>query len=179
MAKKKKKERDFQKTKLRVGRRLIGATNDTKTEFKSKKIILKEMESRSKDPIKTLSNSYGLNTQMKISCLSGVNNWINSTNVMAKSGEVVNTVCKYLNDCDQRDLEICFKLVSLMAKSEQNSLASKPKDSAVMKWSTDNCYCNLNAISAKKPSYELNLSFQTSSSVDAKEKFYKTLEVFR
>ncbi|CAG2183528.1 unnamed protein product [Oppiella nova] len=92
--------------------------------------------------------------------------------------QIINSRISNKSNIDSHDLEICFKLVSLMAKSEQNSTALKPKDSAVMKWSTDNCYCNLNAISAKKPSYELNLSFQTSSSVDAKEKFYKTLEFF-
>ncbi|XP_054160204.1 uncharacterized protein LOC128958381 [Oppia nitens] len=130
MAKKKNKEKDFQKKKLKVGRRLLGPQNDTKTEFKSKKIIIKEMESRTKDPIKTLTNSYGINSQIKIMCLSSLNNWINSTNINTKCGEVVNVVCKYMNDCDQRVrnecikcLKHCISLLNTKTNGEKQSIS--------------------------------------------------------
>lgn len=258
---KKKKEKDFQKIKLKVGRKLLRGTNDTKTEFKSKKIILKESESRTKDPIKTLSNSIGINSQLKLLCLNRLIDSLNSLNLSNNSGQLINTVSKYLNDEDKRvrsdsikcikhcisildkkntnksnlsplmaiiltyincglthidhnigidslkllsyvmekcdnssydqlmqmlitrignktnidanDYEICCKLISLMSKNDANNeLRLESKESPVFKWSEDNCYCDLNnIISEEKSCFELNLSFQTNSSVDSKEKF--------
>jgi hypothetical protein len=124
MAKKKKKEKDFQKIKLKVGRKLLRGINETKTDFKSKKIILKESELRSNDPLKTLSNNRAINSQIKLLCLNKLNNSLNSTII---SAEVINTVSKYLNDNDKRvrsDAIKCIKQsISLLDNQNNNSIS--------------------------------------------------------
>jgi hypothetical protein len=124
MAKKKKKEKDFQKIKLKVGRKLLRGINETKTDFKSKKIILKESELRSNDPLKTLSNNRAINSQIKLLCLNKLNNSLNSTII---SAEVINTVSKYLNDSDKRvrsDAIKCIKQsISLLDNQNNNSIS--------------------------------------------------------
>lgn len=262
MAKKKKKVKDFQKVKLKVGKRLVRGLNETKTDFKSKKIIVKELESRAKDPIKTLANGFAINKQTKLFCLNDVDKWLDSKNINSKGGEVVTTVSRYLSDSDHRVrsdcikclkhcisllhrkpdssvsplmpviltyincglthiddhitsdslkllshfidfsdkslfnqlmqsiitllerkskidsnlLEVCHKLMALMCKEESDSSLAMKKEPIVLKWSTDNFYCHISPIQDNRSVDAINLSFQTSSSVDVKEKFIRKIK---
>ena len=124
MAKKKNKNKDFQKVKLKVGRKLVRGLNETKTDFKSKKIIVKELESRAKDPIKTLANGFSINNQTKLFCINNVDKWLNSTNINSKGGEVVTTVSRYLSDSDHRvrtDCVKCLKHCMFLMNRNQDS----------------------------------------------------------
>jgi len=49
--------------KLKVGRRVTKGGNDTQTDFKAKKIIIKEAKSLAKDPLGMLVNCTTGNTQ--------------------------------------------------------------------------------------------------------------------
>jgi len=64
-----------------------------------------------------------------------------------------------------------------MNRNESKSTELVAKESPVIVWSANEGYCDVYSIVYKeKPMHEINLSFQTTSSVDIKEKFIKTLE---
>jgi pre-rRNA-processing protein IPI1 len=137
MAKKKKKEKDFQKIKLKVGRKLLRGINETKTDFKSKKIILKESELRSNDPLKTLSNNRAINSQIKLLCLNKLNNSLNSTIISNNSAQVINTVSKYLNDSDKRvrsDAIKCIKQSISLLDNQNNNNSISPIMSMILSY---------------------------------------------
>lgn len=99
---KKKKDADFKKVKLKVGRKLTRGDNETKTDFKAKKIILKEAKSLGKDPIHSLINSLNCNTQLKVLCLTKVSDGFLSLNPKLISGELVSVLSRLLLDYEPR-----------------------------------------------------------------------------
>lgn len=99
---KKKKDADFKKIKLKVGRKLERGLNDTKTDFKTKKLILKEAKSLGKDPVRSLLSCSNSGTQLKLICLSKVSEGCLIVNVKLITGELVSTLSRHLLDNDSR-----------------------------------------------------------------------------
>ena len=100
--KKKKKDGDFQKVKLKVGRKLAKGLNETRTDFKVKKVVLREAKVLSEEPISALLSCSQSNTQMKILCLAKVGEGCLVNNPKLITGQVICQFGRYLLDDDSR-----------------------------------------------------------------------------
>lgn len=97
--KKKKKDLDFQKVKLKVGRRLKKDCNETKAEFKTRKIILKEVRSFSDDPITALNrHSDHMSQHAKLSMLNHFNSALTHDIVKSLTKPILDSLSKFLVD---------------------------------------------------------------------------------
>lgn len=99
---KKKKEKDFKKVKLKVGRKLTRGENETKTDFKAKKIILKEAKSLGKDPIESLIKSSTEHPQLRMVSMNNLSNGYLALNPKLVSGQLVSVLARLLLDYDSR-----------------------------------------------------------------------------
>jgi len=102
MAKKSKQNSDFKKVKLKVGRKLTKGTNVTKTEFKSKRILVKESQCLNVNPISALKNNVTCNTQFKNLCLEKINQTFLQLNCDHITGETINILSKLIIDYDKK-----------------------------------------------------------------------------
>jgi len=97
--KKKKKDLDFQKVKLKVGRKLKKDINETKAEFKSRKIVLREVRSYSDDPITALSrHSDNISQHGKLSMLNHFNSSLTKEIVKSLSKPILDSLSKFILD---------------------------------------------------------------------------------
>lgn len=97
--KKKSKDLDFQKVKLKVGRKLKRDTNETKAEFKSRKIILKEVKSYSEDPITALSrHSDHISHHGKLTMLNHFNSAMTPDVVSSLNKPILDSLSKFIVD---------------------------------------------------------------------------------
>ena len=117
---KKKKQKDFQKIKLKVGRTLKRAPNETKTEFKTRKIIIKESQLIARDPIKLLLTTSLTTNQAKLSCLTKLNDAIVNIDIKHINGELINGLAKYLIDNDTRVRQETIKCIKQCLEILQN-----------------------------------------------------------
>ncbi|XP_074598231.1 uncharacterized protein LOC141852959 [Brevipalpus obovatus] len=101
MGKKKKQGTDFQKVKLKVGRKLTKGGNVTKTEFKSKRIVLREVRDLEENPLISLTRNPTANTKYKLVCLNKLKDHLGSSPHQV-TGETINTLAKMLLDDDER-----------------------------------------------------------------------------
>lgn len=114
--KKKKKDLDFQKVKLKVGRRIKRNDRETKAEFSTRKIVLKEIRRYSDDPISALSrNSQHISHQGKLSLLSHFRGALKPEVVKSLNKPIQDSLAKFIldNSSDVRlsaikCLKICF-----------------------------------------------------------------------
>lgn len=112
----KKKDLDFQKVKLKIGRKLKRDSNETKAEFKTRKIILREVKSHSDDPITALAHhSDHISQHGKLSLLNHFNSALTLTIVKALTKPIVDSLAKFIIDHSEpvrtatyRCLKTCF-----------------------------------------------------------------------
>lgn len=123
MVKKRQKDLDFQKVKLKVGRKLVKGTNVTKTDFKSKKIMLREVKDLGENPLLSLSRNPSSNNKFKLLCLGRLRDQIvgDSTQV---NGEAINILAKMMLEEDERVRSQAIKNI----KNYLNSMVSKNLD---------------------------------------------------
>lgn len=96
---KKKKDVDFQKVKLKVGRKLKRDDHETKAEFKTRKIILKEVISYSKDPVTSLiRHSDRISNRGKLSMLNHFNSALTKEFVKTLNKPVLDSLSKFILD---------------------------------------------------------------------------------
>lgn len=97
--KKKKRDLDFQKVKLKVGRKLKRDSNETKAEFHTRKIILREVKSHSSDPLTAIINhSDHISHQGKIAILKHFNAALTPEISKSLNRPVLNSLAKFLTD---------------------------------------------------------------------------------
>ena len=116
--KKKKANADFQKVKLKVGRKLKRDSNETKAEFKSRKIILKEIHGHSKDPITALTHhSEHISMHGKLTLLNHFNSALTPNIVKTLNKPIIDSLSKFVIDhSDQvrsatyKCLKTCYNL---------------------------------------------------------------------
>lgn len=97
--KKKKKDLDFQKVKLKVGRRLKRDSNETKAQFKTRKIVLKEVKSYSDDPITALSrHSEHISHHGKLTMLNHFNSAMTPNVISTLNKPILDSLAKFLID---------------------------------------------------------------------------------
>lgn len=101
--KKKRKDADFQKVKLKVGRKLKRDDNETRAEFKTRKIVLKEVMSYSKDPVTSLlRHSDRISAHGKLSMLNHFNSALTQEFVRTLNKPVLDSLSKFtLDQSDQ------------------------------------------------------------------------------
>jgi len=96
---KKKKDVDFQKVKLKVGRRLKRDSNETKAQFKSRKIILKEVRSHTQDPITALAHhSENISQHGKTTLLNHFNSALTPSIVKTLTKPIIDSLAKFTID---------------------------------------------------------------------------------
>lgn len=125
MGKKKKKNEDFKKVKIKAGRKIPKHLNETKPEFKAKKIQIKPFANTTpSDLVKFLSNS-SLNTNLKLVYLGKLNQELLQSLESSQGGEQIQVVCKYITDDDHRVreaaigcLKTCLNAISHRSASE-------------------------------------------------------------
>lgn len=97
--KKKKKDLDFQKVKLKVGRKLKRDSNETKAEFKTRKIILKEVKNYSDDPLGALArHGDHISQHGKLSMLNHFNSALNAEIVKSLNKPILDGLSKFIID---------------------------------------------------------------------------------
>lgn len=97
--KKKQKDLDFQKVKLKVGRKLKRDDNETKAEFKSRKIVIKELRSYSDDPLSALSrHSEHISHHGKLTMLNHFNSALTPDIVKAINKPILDSLSKFILD---------------------------------------------------------------------------------
>lgn len=97
--KKKKKDLDFQKVKLKVGRKLKRDSNETRAEFQTRKIILKEVKSHSSDPLTAIINhSDHISHQGKLAILKHFNAALTPEISKSLNRPILNSLAKFLVD---------------------------------------------------------------------------------
>lgn len=97
--KKNKANADFQKVKLKVGRKLKRDCNETKAEFKSRKIILKEIHGHTKDPITALTHhSEHISHHGKLTLLNHFNNALTASIVKSLNKPIIDSLSKFIID---------------------------------------------------------------------------------
>ncbi|RWS23654.1 testis-expressed sequence 10 protein-like protein [Leptotrombidium deliense] len=245
---KRKNTSDFQKVKLKVGRKLK-KENETNTDFKVKKIVLKETSRR--DVFKSLLSNSESGPHFKLVCLKKLTDGHLSANPQDITGEVVNALSKYLLDSDFRvrsetikclkqcisslqkrqqiltpfvdimlnyircglthiDAAICAdsrKMLNAIIEKADRSLHNQLMQVSLsrlncsshtvedyllfacvaqlviedneeevfkplqLKWSTENCFCDIHSHLLKEPLLKLNISFQEFSQNDTKSIF--------
>lgn len=107
---KKKKDVDFQKVKLKIGRRLKRDDNETRAEFKTRKIILKEVKSFSKDPVTTLiRHSDRISVKGKISMLNHFNSALTPEFIRTLNKPVLDSLSKFMLDQSEQVRQTSIK----------------------------------------------------------------------
>lgn len=97
--KKKKKDLDFQKVKLKIGRKLKRDSNETKAEFKTRKIILKEVKNYSDDPLGALArHGDHISQHGKLSMLNHFNSALNPGIVKSLNKPILDSLSKFIID---------------------------------------------------------------------------------
>nr|XP_027199545.1 uncharacterized protein LOC113793682 [Dermatophagoides pteronyssinus] len=124
--KRKKKNSDFQKIKLKAGKILPKHLNEARPEIKAKKIQINSTI-ESIDPIRFLSNS-SINTKLKLIYLTKFNKIISQDDSQLYDGEQIQIICRYLTDDDNRvrsevlkALRIYFKKINAWPNRSQFS----------------------------------------------------------
>lgn len=97
--KKKKKDVDFQKVKLKVGRRLKRDIKETKAEFSTRKIILREVKSYGQNPLASLAHhSDHISHQGKLSLLNHFSSVLNPDIVKNLNKPILDSLSKFIVD---------------------------------------------------------------------------------
>jgi hypothetical protein len=111
MAKGKKKANgDFQKVKLKVGRKLKRDSNETKAEFKSRKIILKEISAHKKDPITALAHhSEHISHHGKLTLLNHFNAALTAKIVKSLNKPIIDSLSKFIIDHSENVRATAYK----------------------------------------------------------------------
>lgn len=120
MGKKKKQKADFQKVKLKVGRKLTKGGNVTKTEFKSKRIVLREVRDLEENPLISLTRNPTANTKYKLVCLNKLKDHLGNSPQQV-TGETINTLAKMLLDEDERVRSLATKNLKNYLESMRSS----------------------------------------------------------
>lgn len=108
--KKKKKDVDFQKIKLKVGRKIKRDTNETKAEFKTRKIVLKEVKSYSDDPITALvRHSDHISQQGKVNMLGHFNSFLSRDANTSLTKPIIDGLAKFIIDNNYQVRSITYK----------------------------------------------------------------------
>lgn len=110
-SKKKKKDLDFQKVKLKVGRKIKRDTNETKAEFKSRKIVLKEVKTyRHDDPLTALvRHSDHISHQGKLSMLNHFNSALTPLIASSLTKPILDGLSKFIVDHSDKIRAATFK----------------------------------------------------------------------
>lgn len=109
---KKKKNLDFQKVKLKVGRKLTRDSNETKAEFKSRKIVIKEVENFHNDPLRMLSkHSESMTHHSKMSMLNHFNSILTKEVVQSLSKPILDSLCKFIIDHSEQIRDAASKCI--------------------------------------------------------------------
>lgn len=133
--KKKRKDVDFQKVKLKIGRKLKKDINETKAEFKSRKIVLKEVRSFSNNPVAALSrHSDHISHQGKLSLLNHFNSAIDHDLAKNLNKPILDSLSKFLIDHSEqvraaaiRCLKTCYnQLKQLHIPTTEFMLSLRP-----------------------------------------------------
>lgn len=111
-----KKDVDFQKVKLKVGRKLKRDSNETKAQFASRKIILKEVKNYSDDPLTALSrHSDHISQHGKLSLINHFNSALTPAIVKSLNKPIIDSLAKFIIDHSEqvrtatfRCLKTCF-----------------------------------------------------------------------
>lgn len=114
--KKKRKDLDFQKVKLKIGRRIKKDDRETKAEFSTRKIVIKEIRRYSEDPINALTKDIqNITHQGKISLLNHFRAALKPEIVKSLNKPIQDSLAKFILDqsCDVRSavfkcLKLCF-----------------------------------------------------------------------
>lgn len=130
--KKKKKDPDFQKVKLKVGRKLKRDSNETKAEFKTRKIVLKEVKSYSDDPLTALArHGDRISQHGKLSMLNHFNAAMTPDIVQSLSKPIIDSLSKFIVDhSDQvraatiKCLKTCFNHIRQQHLSTKDFMLS-------------------------------------------------------
>ena len=119
----KKKNADFQKVKIKAGKRLPKHLNETVPEFKAKKIKIKPFaNSTTEDFVKLLSHST-LSKNLKLLYLSKLSQILRQEQKSVSCGEHIQAISKYITDVDGgvRSSAInCLKLCLNSIESKSN-----------------------------------------------------------
>lgn len=128
MAKNKKKANaDFQKVKLKVGRKLKRDSNETKAEFKSRKIILKEIHGHAKDPITALAHhSEHISQHGKLTLINHFNTALTPSIVKSLNKPIIDSLSKFVIDHSEHVRAATYKcLKTCYNHMKQNQLSLK------------------------------------------------------
>lgn len=113
MAKSKKKmqkDLDFQKVKLKVGRKLKRDDNETKAEFKTRKIVIKELRSYSDDPLNALSrHSEHISHHGKLTMLNHFNTALTPDVVKSINKPILDSLSKFILDHSEKVRSATFR----------------------------------------------------------------------
>lgn len=125
--KKKKKDLDFQKVKLKVGRKLKRDDNETKAEFHSRKIILKEVKSYSDDPLTALSrHSDNISHNGKLAILNHFRSALTPDIVKSLNKPILDSLSKFIVDHSDQVRAATFRcLKSCLNHTRQQHLSTK------------------------------------------------------
>lgn len=97
--KNKKKDVDFQKVKLKVGRKLKRDSNETRAEFKSKKIVIKEAKFYKTDPLSMLlTHGSNCSQHSKLNLLNQLSSVINSDIIKSLNRPFIDSLGKFIID---------------------------------------------------------------------------------
>lgn len=108
--KKKKKDVDFQKVKIRVGRKLKRDDNETKAQFKARKIVIKELKSHSLDPITALAHhSDHISTHGKLSLINNFNAALTPAVVDRLNQPTLDKLTKFINDSSDKVRQATYR----------------------------------------------------------------------
>ena len=117
-----KKNKDFQKTKLKIGKKIPKRSNDTNTQFKSKKIVLKDQSTLENNQMAVLSRNLFSNKQFKLLCLSKI--YSNYLDKNAVDGESINILSRLLLDNEeqvrQSTIRCIKKSINRLIKEDQS-----------------------------------------------------------
>ena len=111
MAKRKKrKDDDFQKVRLKVGRKLKRDSNETKAQFNSRKIVLKEIRSHSSDPLTALAHhSEKISQHGKLTLLNHFNSYLTASLVKTLNKPIIDSLSKFIIDYSDQVRSATFK----------------------------------------------------------------------
>lgn len=122
---KKKKDLDFQKVKIRIGKRIKRDIKETKAEFSTRKIILKEVRNYSDDPLTALTrHSDRISHQGKLSLLNHFNSALTPEIVKNLTKPILDSLSKFIIDqsIDVRAAAMkCLRTCFVRLKSQQLS----------------------------------------------------------
>lgn len=108
--KKNKANADFQKVKLKVGRKLKRDSNETKAEFKSRKIILREIHGHTRDPITSLAHhSEHISHHGKLTLLNHFNTALTGNIVKSLNKPIIDSLSKFIIDHSEQVRAVTYK----------------------------------------------------------------------